>query len=180
MEAAQRPGGVIVSSVMQPLKDEHRELLPEIEFLREAGILVEGASEHDVLRAVDDAHAFLVHHLIPHAMAEDRVLYPIVERVMGAPGATATMSRDHVEVVRFTEELGSLKDKVALFGVTENDLTALQRVLFGLYGIVKLHFDKEEEIYVPILEKGLSPSEAAEMFEAMEKAADEARATAHA
>lgn len=169
-----------MTSVMQTLKDEHQELLPQIEFLREAGILAEGGSEADVLRAVQDAHAFLVHHLIPHAMAEDRVLYPAVERVMAAPGATATMSRDHVEVGRLTEDLGALKDKIASSGATETDLTELQRVLFGLYGIVKLHFDKEEEIYVPVLEKGLSSEEAAEMFEAMEKAAGEAKAAAHA
>lgn len=168
-----------MSSVMQPLRDEHEVLLPHIEFLREAGTLVEGASEHDVLRAAEDAHEFLVHHLIPHAMAEDRVLYPAVERVMQAPGATATMSRDHVEVGKLTEELGALKDKIAASGATETDLTELQRILFGLYGIVKLHFDKEEEIYVPVLEKGLASDEAAAMFEAMEAAAAEARVTTH-
>lgn len=166
-----------MTSVMQPLKDEHQELLPDIEFLREAGILVEGSSEADVLRAVEDAHNFLVHHLIPHAMAEDRVLYPTIERVMGAPGATATMSRDHVEVGSLTRKLGALKDKIADSGATETDLTEIQRLLFGLYGIVKLHFDKEEEIYVPVLEQNLSPGEAAEMFEAMEKAAGEAGPT---
>jgi iron-sulfur cluster repair protein YtfE (RIC family) len=165
---------------MQPLKDEHQELLPEIEFLREAGILVENAPEQDVLRAVEDAHAFLVNHLIPHATAEDRVLYPAVEKVTGAQGATLTMSRDHVEVAKLTGELGLLKDKIAKTGATETELTELQRVLFGLYGIVKLHFDKEEEIYVPLLEKGLSAEAAAEMFVAMEKAAERARATAHA
>jgi len=169
-----------MSSVMQPLKDEHRELLPHIEFLREAGVLVEASSEQEVLRAAEDAHEFLVHHLIPHAIGEDRVLYPVVERLMGAPGATATMSRDHVEVGKLTEELGALKDKIAQSGATETGLTELQRVLFGLYGIVKLHFDKEEEIYVPILEKGLSSKEATEMFAEMEKAAGEAKAAAHA
>lgn len=166
-----------MTSVMQPLRDEHQELLPHIEFLREAGILVEDGSEPDVLRAADEAYAFLVHYLIPHAIAEDRVLYPAVERVMAAPGATATMSRDHTEVERLTEELGTLKDKIAAAGATETDLTELQRILFGLYGIVKLHCDKEEEIYVPVLEQKLSPEEAAEMFEAMEKAAVEARIT---
>ncbi|HET9476838.1 MAG TPA: hemerythrin domain-containing protein, partial [Dehalococcoidia bacterium] len=146
----------------------------------EAGILVEDGSQPDVLRATEEAHAFLVHHLIPHAIAEDRVLYPVVERLMGAPGTTATMSRDHVEVGKFTAELGALKEKIAQSGATETDLTELQRLLFGLYGIVKLHFDKEEEIYVPILDKGLSQAEATEMFEAMEAAAGEAKATAQA
>jgi len=37
---------------------------------------------------------------LPHARAEDEVLYPVVEEILGATGATATMSRDHVEIAR--------------------------------------------------------------------------------
>ena len=40
--------------------------------------------------------------------------------------------------------------------------------LYGLYAIVKVHFAKEEEIYLPILEARLTPEEAARMFEEME------------
>jgi len=52
-------------------------------------------------------------------------------------------------------------------------------VLYGLYTLVKVHFAKEEEVYLPLLDANLTPDEAIEMFEAMEKAAGEAKATAH-
>lgn len=56
----------------------------------------------------------------------------------------------------------------------------LKRVLYGLYTLVKVHFAKEEEVYLPLLDANLSVKEAREMFEAMEAAAGEAKARVHA
>ena len=54
--------------------------------------------------------------------------------------------------------------------------SSLRRVLYGLYALVKVHFAKEEELYLPLLDERLSPEEARAMFEAMERAAGEAKA----
>jgi iron-sulfur cluster repair protein YtfE (RIC family) len=155
-----------MATITQPLRDEHSDLLPE------AGTL----PPPELRRRVDEAYEFLAHHLIPHAQAEDRALYPVVGRAMGAAEATATMSRDHVEVGRLTEELGSLRGAIAAGQVGEGEMRDLRRVLYGLYALVRLHFAKEEEIYLPILDARLSAGEAAEMFEAMERAAADAKA----
>lgn len=56
---------------------------------------------------------------------------------------------------------------------------ALQRVLYSVYAIVKLHFVKKEEVYLPILDQRLTSESAQEMFEAMEAAAHKAKHTAH-
>jgi iron-sulfur cluster repair protein YtfE (RIC family) len=50
-------------------------------------------------------------------------------------------------------------------------------VLYGLSAVIRVHFAKEEEIYLPILDAGLTPEEAHRMFEAMERAAQEAKST---
>ena len=52
-------------------------------------------------------------------------------------------------------------------------------MLYGLYALVKVHFAKEEEVYLPILDQRLTPEAAQEMFEAMEHAAHEAKHAAH-
>jgi iron-sulfur cluster repair protein YtfE (RIC family) len=85
--------------------------------------------------------------------------------------ATATMSRDHVEVGRLKEELRLLRSKVSSGVTRESLLKSLRRVLYGLYALVKVHFAKEEEIYLPLLDAGLTPDDAQRMFEAMERAA---------
>lgn len=167
-----------MATITQPLRDEHSQLLPEVETLRTAAEAAGTAPQPELRQRVDKAYEFLAHHLIPHALAEDRALYPVVGRVMGAPEATATMSRDHVEVSRLTEELASLRGAVTAGPVGEGETRNLRRVLYGLYALVRLHFAKEEEVYLPILDASLSAEEATEMFQAMEQAAMDARATA--
>ncbi len=159
----------------QTLREEHKELLPHIELLRTIANAIGEASIASLRRSVDEAYAFLTHHLLPHAQAEERVLYPVVGRLMGAPEATATMSRDHVEVGRLTQELGSLRPHLESASLDISQERALRRVLYGLYAVVKVHFAKEEEVYLPILDARLAADEAHQLFEAMERAAQEAR-----
>jgi iron-sulfur cluster repair protein YtfE (RIC family) len=166
-----------MATITQPLRDEHSELLPELETLRVAAEAAGTLPPRELSRLVDMAYEFLAYHLIPHAQAEDRALYPVVGRAMGAAEATATMSRDHVEVGRLTEELSSLRSAVAAGQVGEGETRDLRRVLYGLYALVRLHFAKEEEIYLPILDARLSASEAADMFDAMEREAADAKAS---
>jgi hypothetical protein len=64
-------------------------------------------------------------------------------------------------------------------GLSSQNFKALQRVLYGLYALVKVHFAKDEEAYLPILEERLTAEEAREMFEAMESAAGRAKHAVH-
>jgi hypothetical protein len=45
-----------------------------------------------------------------------------------------------------------------------------------LHALVTVHFAREEEVYVPLLEASLSPDQAAQMFSAMHAAATASRA----
>ena len=154
-------------TVTKPLRDEHEQLLPHIESLRDVADSI-GEHHTGAIPGLGDAVDFLTHHLLPHAQAEDAALYPKVEEVMGAPGATATMQRDHVEVAGLIEELKRLRDSLGA-EPTPAQLRNLRRLLYGLYAIISLHFAKEEEVYLPILDSGLSTDDAAAMFESMEK-----------
>ena len=160
----------------EPLREEHKELLPHLETLREAADAVSAADGAALREKVDVAYAFLCEHLIPHATAEDLALYPVVGRAMGAQMATQTMSRDHVEVGRLTEDLGRLRHAIGPKALEETSRNDLRRVLYGLYSLVKVHFAKEEEIYLPLLDEQLDEATARDMFAAMEAAASDAKA----
>ncbi len=164
-----------MTTITQPLRDEHKELLPQAEILKKAADEVSEELSEGSWQNIRHAYEFLAYHLIPHAYAEDQVLYPVVQKVMGAPQATATMSRDHVEVGRLTEELKNrLPSRLA--PLSGDQVAELRRLLYGLYALVQVHFAKEEEIYLPLLDARLTPDEANRMFEAMEEAAAEAKA----
>lgn len=163
-----------MNTLTQPLRDEHKELIPHIEQILEVANNIPEAPLEQIRDGIKEVYEFLAYHLIPHAQAEDAALYPAVQKVLGSPDATRTMSRDHVEVGRYIEELAELQH-----GPSPQNFKALQRVLYGLYALVKVHFAKEEEVYLPILEERLSPDEAKQMFEAMENAAFHAKHALH-
>jgi iron-sulfur cluster repair protein YtfE (RIC family) len=161
----------------QPLRDEHKKLLPHIELLRTVADSIGTAPRESVQQGVEETYQFLIHHLIPHAQAEEHALYPVVGRLIGAPEATATMSRDHAAFGRLVEELGALQAQMDGASLRETQEKALRRVLYGLYAVVKIHFAKEEEVYLPILDARLTADEAHQLFEAMGRAAQEARSS---
>lgn len=165
---------VAVERPMDALRDEHRGLVPTIERLRRiADDLGEGP--HVSLRAeTDAAFVFLTEHVIPHAIAEDEVLYPAVARILRAPNATATMSLDHAAVVRLVDELGVLRH-FAAGGPTVEHANDLRRTLYGLHALLTTHLGKEEEVYLPLLDDGLTVDEGTRLLEAMARAADRVR-----
>ncbi len=166
-----------MASLPQRIRDEHLELIAHIEVLRTVADSIGLASTESMREGVGQAYSFLIHQLIPHAQAEEQVLYPTVGRLLRAVEATETMSRDHLEVIRLTKELEALRLHLFYTLVSEADKQALRRVLYGLYAIIKLHLAKEEEIYLPILETRLPTSEVNDLVEAMEGTVMEAKSS---
>jgi iron-sulfur cluster repair protein YtfE (RIC family) len=164
-----------MNTLTQPLRDEHKELIPHIEQILIVADSLPDAAREQIRDGVQEVYEFLAYHLIPHAQAEEAALYPVVQQALGSPEATRTMSRDHVEVGRYVEELNELRQNIS-----PENYKPLQRVLYGVYALVKVHFAKEEEVYLPILDERLSPEQARDMFEAMEAAAGQAKQAAHA
>jgi iron-sulfur cluster repair protein YtfE (RIC family) len=159
-----------MNTLTQPLRDEHKELLPHIEKILEVANSIPEAPLDQIRDGLREVYEFLAYHLIPHAQAEDAALYPAVQRALGSLDSTRTMSRDHVEVGAYVTELARLQQDLS-----PQNFKALQPVLYGLYALVKVHFAKEEEVYLPLLEARMTAGEATEMFEAMEDAASHAR-----
>ena len=164
-----------MSHLTQPLRDEHKELFPHIERLRTVADAIGITPLSSLRQQIDEAYTFLSRQLIPHAQAEERALYPVVGKLMGALDATATMSRDHVAIGRLTEELGVLRASLESERLDASEVQALRRVLYGLSALVAVHFAKEEEVYLPLLDTHLSQEEARHLFAMMEQAAQEAK-----
>lgn len=155
-------------TITQPLRDEHAELVPHIAALAAAGDAVDHVSLAELRALVDGCYAFLHDELLPHARAEEAALYPVVQRVIGAPEVTATMARDHVEVGALTAELAALRQRLQFSTTLDDELAnGFRRVLYGLHHLVKVHFAKEEEVYLPILDARLTEPEAHRMFHDM-------------
>jgi iron-sulfur cluster repair protein YtfE (RIC family) len=160
--------------VTEPLRAEHRELLPKVAELATAGDSVGVAPLAEQRQKVHASYLFLSEHLIPHAVSEDKVLYVKVDSLIGKKNVgtnpTDTMRRDHTEVGTLTAKLGELDAKLQSAAPSSAEQRELRKTLYALNGIVGLHFAKEEEVYLPLLDKKLSAAQAQQLFEDMEAA----------
>jgi hemerythrin-like domain-containing protein len=160
-----------MSIITQPLREEHRELLKNLEMLRvTADSITEINLTPSTLSGIDKIFEFLVHSVIPHALAEDKALYPVIQKITRSPHFTETMSHDHMVMSNLTRELSFLRTHISGFSVTKDLVLSLRRVLYGLYLLVKVHIDGEEEVYLPLLEENLKPEEFKSMMEAIDRA----------
>lgn len=150
-------------TVTQPLRDEHADLLPHLLELDAVAARL-GDWQPDTARRLDGIIEFLRGHLVPHARAEEAALYPRVEQVMTAPGATDTMKADHHEIVRRIDDLGVLVTAIDAGPPSPDQTEQLKAQLYGLAAILMLHFHKEEAVLLPVLDAHLSAAEADALF----------------
>ena len=152
-----------MAELTQALREEHQMLLRDIEKIL---VVADGVGEltpNQLQRDIDKIYDFLAHRLILHGEAEEDVLYPAIGRALGTPQATITMSRDHAEVSRLTEQLRNLQARILKPDFDSFSAKELRRTLYGLYSTLTLHLAKEEEIYLPILDNYLNEAEAHEL-----------------
>jgi iron-sulfur cluster repair protein YtfE (RIC family) len=111
---------------------------------------------------------FLERRLLPHARAEEAVMYPMMDKVMGADQATATMVYDHAEIHRRAVALTALTTSIGSGPPTTAQAEALREHLYGLWAIIELHLDKEEKVLFALLDERLTPADTRTLLEKME------------
>ena len=145
-------------SGVQAFRDEHAALIPHVGHLRALAVRLPDEDPVERAAAVRDVLGFLNGTLIPHAEAEERVLYPAIAEILGSPQATATMVSDHRAIVARINDLAA---------TGPDAVERLQELLYGLYALLIVHFHKEEDDYLPLLESA-APERVAEIVERME------------
>lgn len=151
------------TGVAEAIHAEHQELLPHLDHLTALADEVTALEPTALRERLEGVIGFLRDVLLPHAGAEDEALYPVVDRLLRALGGTTrTMSLDHRAVASMIDDLTALADAEP----TERTRRDAQRVLDGLDALVRVHFQKEEEVYVPLLNR-LSAEEAEELEHAL-------------
>ena len=127
----------------EPFRREHEELLEHIQHLAAAAREMPrlSADERDALRA--RILSFLQGSLMPHAHAEEEVLYPAWAELVGFADAAIPMVHDHEAIVARIDQLAS---------ASVSDVDRLQELLYGLYALISVHFRKEEDLQLPVFD----------------------------
>jgi heavy metal translocating P-type ATPase len=129
---------------------EHRAIRADIDAVRSAADALGELEPAEAVARVRDVHRLLVDEVEPHEEAEQDVLYPALDRVIGGRDPTGPMSRAHVEIAAQIRRLGILLDDIGPDSPDRDDVADLQRVLYGLHAILALHTAQEEESYLSL------------------------------
>lgn len=149
--------------------EHHDRLAPGVRELLDIAEQV-GATPCDELRPrVVAARGFLEETLIPHMEQAESALYPTLEQLLGDPRAMAPMRREHVEIRGLVQALGTLCDHRAATPYTPGDAMKLRRILFRLYGLLRVHLFEEQE-YVTLLRGNITQTEASALARNLEHA----------
>jgi iron-sulfur cluster repair protein YtfE (RIC family) len=149
----------------EPFRREHAELLEHIEHLAAAARELPSLSEEEREAVRDRILNFLEGTLLPHARAEQEVLYPEWAALVGFADAAVPMVHDHEAIV-------ARVDRLSIVAATEVD--TLQEVLYGLHALISVHFRKEEDLQLPVFDA--NPEAAARVLVRMGERMGEAHA----
>lgn len=149
----------------EPFRQEHEALLEHVEHLAQAAreMPALSAEERETLRA--RILGFLHDTLLPHAKAEEEILYPQWAELVGFADAAVPMIHDHEAIAARTERLAA---------ADIDDADSLQELLYGLYALVSVHFRKEEDLQLPAFDA--DPEAAEQVIARMTAATGDAHA----
>jgi len=112
-----------------------------------AGAIVKAARARGLTLAMPQVES----ELLPHEHHEEHELFPVMDKLFGGPDATAALSRTHAEidlqVIRLHRVLAGIDGDT----INAAELPALRQILYGLYGVLRLHNAQEEESLFSLL-----------------------------
>jgi hemerythrin-like domain-containing protein len=131
---------------------EHREIQAHLRHVDEWVGALSAQPPAEQKKTAENVASFFEKHIRPHAEWEEKVLYPIVDKLAGSgPNAfTSTMRYEHRVVGRWIAELRAEADKAKI------DAAKFSRRTDNLLGLVWAHFEEEEEVLLPFIDKRMS------------------------
>ena len=120
---------------------EHATLRDHVEHLPVAARELPQVERGERIDMVERITAFLAEMLLPHAAAEEGVLYPQAAKLLGEPDGSDAVAGDRAQVRVLLS---------ALAGADPDDVGALQEVIYALYALLSSHVWREEELYLKL------------------------------
>jgi hemerythrin-like domain-containing protein len=157
----------MTANLPQVAHEHHERLMLHLDAMTSVGDLVGGTSVADLRPRIGETATFLTDLLVPHMEAAERTLYPELERMLQNRHSMTPMRREHDEIRQLISELVRLQHRLDAGPLQTSETVALRRVIFRLYAILKVHL-AEEQLYLGIIQKGVSSESADVLAAAME------------
>lgn len=144
--------GSLARNHAERLSAEHIELAPVMERIRTLADELPRLPRASVAEAVAGLNESLTRQLLPHEKHDDMEVYPGLARLLGGDDPMAAMSGMHREIFRVARLLRHITENVPPEGPDSDSLRELQRLLYVLDAIVRLHCAQEDELFHALAE----------------------------
>ena len=144
----------MTQSLPQVAHDHHERIMFHVDQMPGVADRLLTARTDDARSSTAAIRDFLTGTLLPHIDAAERTLYPELERMFQNRHSMAPMRREHDEVRRLVAEYARLTDQLGAEPITLARTLGLRRVMFQLYGLMKIHL-AEEDAYLRIIDHGV-------------------------
>ena len=121
----------------------HKEMREHAGALRDLAERVPGLTEAERQVAHERVFGLLQSRVEPHTKLDEWLLYPAVADRLGDPLVTASMNYDHLAIREWILKIENTDPR---------DSVRLQRLLYGLDALIRVHVWKEEELFLAALE----------------------------
>ncbi|MFC5429704.1 heavy metal translocating P-type ATPase [Paraburkholderia denitrificans] len=140
-------GGVMPTGSAAQLQQAHTQLEPVIEQIRQLADELPDLPATAVKGRLSDLGVLLKQQLIPHEAHDDTQVYPRLAPLLGGDDPLASMSAMHREIFHVTQTLNRMANDMPTDGPDSDWLREIQRLLYGLYAVVRLHCAQEDELF---------------------------------
>jgi hypothetical protein len=147
-----------LASLRTTSEEHHARLLPHVDRLVTLAELV-GHVDCEALHGLfEEEYGFIVGQLVPHMETIERTLYDRIEAELGGRHSLAPMREEHRSMRALIDQLGRYRGHVSGCSWSAVEGLALRRALYRLHSLLKVHL-AEEELYLEVLERRLTPDE---------------------
>lgn len=131
---------------------EHATLRQHLAHVRDEVGALPGEPSETQRQTASAVVEFLQKEIAPHGGWEERVLYPLVDRLAGGGPHrfTATMRYEHRVVARWIDALAAEAAKPT------PDYRAFARRADNLLGLLEGHFEEEEQVLLPLIDRSMT------------------------
>jgi hemerythrin-like domain-containing protein len=139
----------------EPFRDEHVAIKEHLLHMSRMIESISGSAPEAQKRSMTKLVEALKGHILPHAVWEEKVLYPVIDRKAGGGkyAFTAAMRHEHRIVGRSIDQLARESGKGS------PDARLFVRRADQLLGLILAHFEDEEEVLLPVLDETMTPEE---------------------
>jgi heavy metal translocating P-type ATPase len=147
-----RVRSAVPASVIAELQADHRAIEAEVDRLRSAAEALDALDGQAAAELLTEMGTLLEHTLLEHERADEERVYPLLAASLEGDDPLAPLSRTHHELEVQVGQFAASLRHISPDGPTVEQRIEFQRILYGLYAILRLHNAQEDELFHELID----------------------------